>query len=193
MKKIILLLPFASALLSMHAQEFEKGTNVASATVGFGSAILSYSTASQSPALGFQFEHGTWTLGPGTVSLGGYVGLKSYKYSGKGSGYSFDEKWNYTIVGVRSAFHYGGFNVPKLDVYAGVMLAYNILHFSYTDNVGSTPYSASGNYGSTTGFSLYVGGRYYFTPQLAALAELGYGAAYFNFGIAYRLNKAQSK
>ena len=41
--------------------------------------------------------------------------------------------------------------------------------------------------GSGPAWSWFIGGRYYFNRQFAALAEIGYGIAWFNIGIAYRL------
>ena len=35
-------------------------------------------------------------------------------------------------------------------------------------------------------FGGFVGGRYYFSPNLAAQAELGYGLGILNIGIAYK-------
>jgi hypothetical protein len=187
MKKIVLLIWASAITMAGQAQRFEKGTNVVSAGIGLGSAILSYSGASQTPALSLQYERGMWDLGgPGVVSLGGYVGYKGYSYSGGANTYKFSEKWHYTVVGVRSAYHYTGLKVDNLDVYGGVMLAYNLLSYSYSDNGGGGSFGNSGAYGSTVGFSLYVGGRYYFSDNLAALAELGYGVAYLNVGIALK-------
>jgi hypothetical protein len=38
-------------------------------------------------------------------------------------------------------------------------------------------------------WSWFVGGRYYFTDNFAAMLELGYGATYGNIGIAYKFGK----
>jgi len=46
--------------------------------------------------------------------------------------------------------------------------------------------TGSGSYGSGVGLSLYIGGRYFFTDNIAALVELGYGVAYLNIGIAIK-------
>lgn len=185
MKKLPLLAPILFLSLLAHSQVFEKGTNVVSAGIGLGSSILSYSGASQSPALSLQYERGVWDIGgPGVISLGGYLGYKGYSYSGSEGGYDFSEKWHYTIVGVRSAYHYNGLKLENIDLYAGVMLSYNVLSYSYSDNAGTGGFSGTGSYGSTVGFSVYAGGRYFFTDHIGALAELGFGAAYLNIGLA---------
>lgn len=169
-------------VFTARAQEFQKGTNIVSAGVGLGSSILSYSGASQTPALSLQFERGMWDIGgPGVISLGGYVGYKGYSFSGT----DFSEKWHYTVLGIRSAYHYNGLKVDKLDLYGGVMLSYNLLSYSYSDNSGLS-LSGNGSYGSAAAFSIYVGARYFFSDHFAVLAELGYGVAYLNVGIAVK-------
>jgi hypothetical protein len=181
MKKLTLalLLAFLVSASSTKAQSFQKGDNVIALGVGFGSSILSNSLGSQSPALSVSFEHASFEAGDdGVIGLGAYVGTKSYKYSGS----SYYQKWNYTIIGVRGAYHYTALG-DKIDVYGGVMLSYNAL--KYKDN-----YSGSvsiGNYGSgTTGFTAFVGGRYYFAEHIAAMAELGYGVSYLTVGLAFK-------
>lgn len=166
--------------VAARGQEFQKGTNIVSAGVGLGSSILSYSGASQSPAFSVQYERGVWDIGgPGVISLGGYAGFKGYSFSGP----DYSEKWHYTVLGIRSAYHYNGLNVDKLDVYGGVMLSYNILSYSVSDNSGYSV-SGTGTYGNAAAFSIYVGARYFFSDHIAVLAELGYGVAYLNVGLA---------
>jgi hypothetical protein len=192
MKKIILpvilFLLVANAFNEAKAQSFQKGTNVLSLGIGLGSSLPSYSGSSQTPAISAQYERGIWDIGgPGVISLGGYVGDKSFKYSGKVSGYGWSEKWNYTIVGVRSAYHYTGISNKKVDVYGGIMLSANIVGYKYEDNSGyNRQYASAGNYNSGAGFTGFVGGRYYFSNHIAAMAELGYGVSYLSLGASFK-------
>lgn len=188
MKKLALVLFTATLLASKaKAQFFEKGTNVISAGVGLGGSFGSYSYGSQTPALSLQYERGVWDIGgPGVISLGGYAGVKSYKYSGSSGPYSYSEKWNYTVIGVRSAYHYNGISNEKVDLYGGLMLSYNILSYKFKDNGGSSSIYRGGSYGSNVGFSAYAGARYLFTENLGAFAELGYGVSYLTLGLAYK-------
>lgn len=184
MKKEILLLSLCLSIsfASIQAQDKSKvsdvyatGTNVVSAGIGFGSSLSSYS-GSQSPAISLQYERGLWQAGPGVISLGAYLGFKTSKYNG--DGYSY--KWSYTIIGVRGAYHFTQLKVKNLDLYGGVMLAYNNLHF--TDSQGNS----TRNYASTTGFSLFIGGRYYFAQNIGVFLELGYGVANANVGLSLK-------
>src|SRR4051812_34971798 len=124
MKKSILFLAMLTAGIgAVQAQTFEKGTNVVSALIGLGSS-LGYSLGTQSPAISLSFEHGTWDAGStGVVSMGAYLGMKRFSYKTS----TYKESWNYTIIGVRGAYHYTALKSDKLDVYGGLMLSYNML------------------------------------------------------------------
>ncbi|WP_439490583.1 hypothetical protein [Algoriphagus sp.] len=172
---LVIAVPFVS-----FGQEFQQGSKVVSVGLGLGSAVGSgFSYSSQVPAISAQYEQGIWDVGgPGVISLGGYIGYKGYRYN-YGSGYQ--SKWNYTLLGVRSAYHFNGHDVDKLDIYGGLMLGYYIVN--YSDNSGSS----INNYGNNLGLSLYVGGRYYFSDNIGGFAELGYGVSYLNLGVAFKL------
>lgn len=176
MKKTILFSLFTILSIStIVAQEFSKGTNVINVGIGFGGSYDIYASPSQSPLISASFERGIWEVpGPGVVSLGGYLGYKTYKYSN-------DDRWNYTVIGVRGAYHYTGLNVENLDVYGGVMASYNILSYD------SSFYGGYGSYGNYPSATAFVGARWYFTPSISAFAEAGYGVAFFTIGVSFRL------
>lgn len=172
-----------------NAQTYEVGNNVLSLGVGLGSS-LGYTNSTQSPALSIQFERGITELGSsGVLSIGGYFGVKNYKYDYSYFGYSFSQKWNYTLIGLRGAYHFTGLDVDKVDLYGGVMLGYYILTYKYTDNDPTHDdnfYNSNQNFKSTAGFSLYGGARYFFTEKIGAFLELGYGISYLNLGLAIK-------
>lgn len=175
MKKIIF--TFAFALLtfaSVNAQEFNVGTNAINLGVGFGGNFSSgfYSSPNASPVFSVSYERGVWEAGPGVISLGGYVGHRTFKYSSNS-----DNKWSQTVAGVRGAYHYTGFDVENLDVYAGLMLGY----YFYADN-----FSSSYNYGSSLRPSGFIGGRWYFTDAIAGYVEAGFGITNISLGAAFR-------
>lgn len=155
---------------------YSVGTNIVSAGIGLGSSIAGYTYGSQSPAISLQYERGVADAGPGVIGIGGYLGFKTYKYSS--SAYSY--KWQYTIIGIRGLYHLTSIKVDNLDVYGGIMVSYNNLHFSDTDT------NSGANYGSAAGFSIFAGGRYYFTDKIGAFVELGYGVAYINLGLSVK-------
>lgn len=180
----LLVISFFSAV-SVRAQAFQVGTNVISAGIGLGSSLASgYTYGSQSPGFSVAFEHGFWDAGPGVISLGAYVGIKDYKYGYIEGGYPVNYKWNYTIIGARGAYHFTGLDIDKLDLYAGLMLAYDDLSFS--SNYASGYSGPVGSYNSDIGLSVFAGARYYFAGNLAGYAELGYGVSILSIGLAYK-------
>jgi hypothetical protein len=170
---------------SAKAQAFDVGTNVISAGIGLGSSIANYTYGTQTPGFNLTYDRGIWEAGPGVISLGGYIGIKDYSYGYVENGYAFSEKWNYTVFGVRGAWHFTGLNIDKLDLYGGLMLGYYAVSYSYSDNAGNSG-SSLGNYGSTVGLSVFAGAKYYVAGNLAVFGELGFGANILDLGVAYK-------
>lgn len=157
---------------------FEIGTNVIGVGFGVGSSYGVGSTyGSQTPAINLQYERGIWSVGgPGVISLGGYLAFKSYSYDY----FPYRRKWNYTIIGVRSAYHYNGIQSTDFDVYGGLMLGLRSISFS--NNEPNFPYDG----GSRLILTAFVGGRYYFNNNWGAFIELGSGIGVLNLGVVYK-------
>lgn len=172
MKKILVLLVVASfSLTQLFAQEptFNKGDKVANFGIGLGSTLSIGNTLI--PPLSASLEVGVVDniIEKGVIGVGGFVGFSSYRW-----GFSDYVSRNITI-GPRGTFHYPF--VDKLDTYAGLMIGYNI----YSDNDPLDTY----NYGHVVS-SWFLGGRYYFSDNLAAMLELGYGVFNINLGVALK-------
>ncbi len=178
MKNLLLTFIAILASVNIHAQAFENGTTAANAGIGLGTALNGLGNAR--PALSISVDHGLWDIGgPGVISLGGYLGNTGYKYDSMG----YTAKWNYFVIGARGAYHYNGFeDLPELDLYGGVMLAYNIVKYTH-DGPGA---DLANNYGSGLGFSGFIGGRWFFSDNFGAFAELGYGVSVLNIGVTYK-------
>lgn len=180
-KSVIILLSLIIKIsfgLETQAQQFQKGTTAVNAGFGLGTALGGLGNAR--PAISVSVDRGLWDIGgSGVISLGGYVGNMGYKYSSEG----YTAKWNYMIIGVRGAYHYNGFTkVPKLDVYGGAMLGYNMVRYSSDGDdmeLGNT-------YGSGMGISGFLGSRWFFSDKIGAYAELGYGVSVLNVGVTFR-------
>ncbi len=181
----------ACAPLAGHAQ-FEQGTNVLGVGVGIGGGYgIGFTGAgvSQTPALGIHFDHGMGELGPGVWGLGGAIGYKSLHYKQNipyWNNYAYDYSWTYLTIGVRGTWHYNEWHgVDKLDTYGGLMLAYRSATYKdktvYPDGWIGSKYSWSG---SGVGFSGILGARYYFTDNIGAFLEAGFGYAVLQVGIA---------
>jgi len=189
MKKLLFACFTMACGLSSFAQSpiFNEGDLVFNAGVGIGSSLYGGSFYSTTlPALSVSGEYGIindFITDDMTLGVGGYLGFAGSKYEDFSPGIgSYGWRYNYTIVGARGAVHYPF--LDKLDTYAGVMLGFNFVSVS---TFGDIPLGFGSADGSSVGFSIYAGGRYYFTENFAGMAEIGYGIAYLNLGVAFKL------
>lgn len=186
MKNVILVFCLILSVTTVHAQQFQNSTTVLNAGIGFGGTLDGW--GNQSPSLSASIEKGFWDIsGPGVISLGAYLGTQTSRYNDYWGSY-YSQRWRYTIIGARGAYHYNGFsNIPELDLYAGAMLSYNILSYSYTDANGNRYKARGANWNSGLGLTGFLGGRWFFKDNLAAYAEVGYGISALSIGVSFKL------
>lgn len=187
------MMALVSVSLAAQAQ-FREGDNVLGIGVGLGGGYgigFSGSGVSQTPALGVHLDHAMGSLGPGVWGLGGAIGYKglAYKHWSPGNAFPYNYRYNYLTLGVRGTWHYNEWHgLQQLDTYAGLMLAYRYASFrnrtSYPSHWIGDRYSWSG---SGLNLSLLLGARYYFTPEVGAFIEAGFGYAVLQAGIAIKL------
>ncbi len=195
MKNISIVILILLSSFTNYSQEFKKGTQVLSAGIGFGSNWGLGNGGTQTPALSVSYEQGIWDIdGPGVISLGGYIGHKSFHRNYDSPYYWSKQRLSYTMIGARSAYHFNMVEVDNLDLYAGAMLSFNIARYKFEDGfkdpnntIAPFGFDRNGSYGSRVGLSFYGGARYFFNSQFAAFGEIGYGVSYLTLGIAYRL------
>lgn len=162
---------------------FSKGDKVLNLGVGFGSTLYSGSFyTSRVPPVSTSLEVGVKDElfdEDSSLGIGGYLGYTGAKWESNGWG------WNYSslILGARGLLHYQ--LLDDWDTYTGVMLGYNIVSSSSFGSEGSWNSYATTGSGLTS--SWFIGGRYYFSENIAGMFELGYGIAYLNLGIALKL------
>ncbi|MGE5354885.1 MAG: hypothetical protein ACM3PT_01480 [Deltaproteobacteria bacterium] len=191
MKKITFSLLLAFAFLftnNLFAQEnlFSKGDKVLNLGIGLGSTLYTGSYYSSTiPPISASFELGFMddVLEKGSIGLGGYAGFSAHKWKNTWAGADWGYKYTNIIVGARGTFHYPF--IDKLDTYTGLMIGFNISSSKEFGNI-----DPNYNYSAASGglvWSWYAGGRYYFTDKLAAMAEIGYGIAWLNIGVALKM------
>lgn len=178
---ILLFVTFSVPQLFSQTPTFSKGDRVLNLGLGFGTTLYSGSYyKSQVPPLSASFEVGVADQiidDKGVIGVGGYLGYSSYKYEYNNWGW----KYSNLIIGVRGNFHYP--LVDNLDTYTGLLLGYNISSASeFGTSIGSDYNASSGGLVA----SWFIGGRYYFKENLAAMLELGYGVTFLNFGVAFK-------
>ena len=184
MKKVSILVLMVITLGAMAQRpSFEKGDQAVNLSVGFGNALYSGSWYKTTvPAIAVSYEKGIIDnfLNDAVIGVGGYLGYSAYKWE-----YNNNAGWGYKysdfILAGRGTFHYPF--VDKLDTYAGILIGFEIR----TEKTwGTTSVPVENDLGSPFILSPFVGARYYFTDNIAAMAEVGYGVAYFNLGVAYK-------
>lgn len=149
------------------------GRNSSGAYGYYGSGYYGYGTGIGIKAAA---ERGMWQLGPGVLSLGAEVGgaFSSAAFSGY--------KSNIIIVAARSAYHFG-WNVPNLDTYAGVSIGPGFRSYNYTD-LSDSKYT---KHDVIVAPGIFVGGTYYFSPNIGVNVEAGYDITEIQGGIIFKL------
>ena len=185
-----------------NAQITEKGDMILNLGIGFGNHYTNRGDgfSVSVPPISASFEYivkDDLFSGKGAFGVGAFAQFMNYKYevtnnsevtsgtvnmfilkSAMFSSTVSDWKYNKFIIGPRGYLHYNF--LDKLDTYTGLMLGLDYVSWG----------SGNSNYNNTAFiWSWFIGGRYYFNDNLAAMLELGYGATYANVGIAYRIGK----
>jgi hypothetical protein len=183
-KHFLLLLLISSISFSGNSQPFVKGDKVFNVGLGIGSTLYSgVGYKSGLPPVSASLEVGVTELGPGVLGVGGYFGISSYKWEDAWGGSTYGWRYTNIIIGARGNYHYSF--TEKLDTYAGIMLGYNIVSSKETGSWPAIYGDLSANASAFIG-SFYIGGRYYFSDAFAVMAELGYGIAWLNIGVALK-------
>jgi hypothetical protein len=181
MKRVLLLsvLFVIAASMAFGQIAYKQGDMVITGALGLGGVAGVYGESTLPPISG-AVDYGYNE----NISVGGLVGISgSENLVYKGTSNEYGWKYTYIVIGVRGAYHYDLLHKDNIDTYGGIMIGYNIVSFSEVGTIG---------YGGTAGASFlayggYIGGRYYFTPNLAAQLELGYGMGFLSLGVAYKL------
>ena len=172
-KKVFLaVLAIVGSISIANAQEvFHKGTTAINAGIGLGSYYSGITIPPLSVSLDYGVADNLINGNNGSISVGGFAGYaaSSHTYG------AYKTTFSYIALGGRGAFHYQF--APKLDTYAGLMISYDISSAS-SNNVDAT---------SGIHWSLFLGGRYFFTEKIGGFAELGYGFYNLNLGVTFKL------
>jgi hypothetical protein len=171
----------------VNAQSYKEGIQVINAGIGVGYGIR-YSTGSSiTPLMSVSYEQGYRQVGPGTLGLGGIVSYQSASYRTENINGTADQRWSATYLGFRATWHPDILVSGEYDVYGGLQLGYTAYSYKYSGTGLYAPglRPIENNLSSHIGLGLVVGGRYYFTPNIGAFAELGYDLAYVKIGAAF--------
>jgi hypothetical protein len=163
---------------------YDQNAKVAQFGIGIG-GIGGFYGSSSLPVLSAGLDFGVHEF----VSVGGLVGYSTSKFespifiAGNPNAYSW--RYSYITIAARGSYH-APLDVKNTDLYGGVGLGYTIVSSKY-EGPAQTGLFIAGASGSYMFFGIHVGGRYYFSPNFAAFAELGYGFGILNVGVALKI------
>jgi hypothetical protein len=175
---IVILLLLATT--TAQAQIYDKGINVLSAGFGFGSALV-MGTTTKTPMFSLQYERGLVDInGSGFISLGCYGAYNLYSLGA--------DKFSYTILGLRTAYHLNSVNLGNVDVYGGMMVSYD---FRGAPSQGFRKrylgLSGADLYHSKFDFMPFIGARFLLNDNMSVFTEASYGVSFISLGFAYFL------
>ena len=194
MKKYAVILGVCLSLLSIsntaraQAAEggggFEKGDLLLSPGISFGAVGyggLGYGSGSGFFPLSASLEY---SLGD-RFAIGPYFGFYSQKYTGfaRFTSLSFGAKGTVHATGLLNDAFNSDIDAEKIDLYTSAYLGGRTLSYTYDNAAFGSPY----NNGFGLRLGVTIGGRYFFTPNVGAFLELGYGAiGYSTLGVSLK-------
>ncbi|MFA4948901.1 MAG: hypothetical protein WC674_10410 [Candidatus Krumholzibacteriia bacterium] len=174
MRKIALLLVVAAVVClsaSTGYAQYEKGKSFLGPRLGIGahgSGIV----------LGGGYEYGVTDV----ISVGGLVDYYTWSTTGWGI---YGGKYTYIIVGAQGNYHFGKALKwdNKIDPFAGLVLGYEHVSWSWDKDPGSILWSASAS-------GIILGGqagiRYFMTPKVALYGQGGFGITFLKAGVDFK-------
>lgn len=198
MKKIIILLFLSILSVEANAQDFKKDGNYV--TAGYGLNFRGLPGTGVGIGLGpimATYERGvTDILGIGRIGAGGGIAFSSYNHSINNNKYvngpslfvfiptENKYKTNRVTPFIKATYHFE-FDIPKLDVYAGVGIGVNIEFEKDKYYENGSLISESKNTNARPIHYIVAGARYYFSEAFGVYAEVGDGIANINAGVVF--------
>ncbi|MEO6903228.1 MAG: hypothetical protein ABI315_08750 [Bacteroidia bacterium] len=184
---------------------FDENTRIINLGVGlggFGNSYYNYKgsgySSGSTPLFSLSYEQAIPDrVGPGYIGAGVYLGFRNvyskydydYFYNNYKGRYYYRNNWNaYTIAG-RGAYHWDELSSDKGELYGGMMIGIQIRSYNYTSNDPDPTHYDNGrvNEGAVYGaFSIFAGGRYYFSNKVAVYAEVGSGISFLTGGLSFK-------
>jgi hypothetical protein len=174
MKRIALLIAIVAAMCLVatagHAQ-YEKGKSFVGPRLGLG-------IHGSGIALGGGYEYGVTEV----ISIGALIDYYTWSTTGWGV---FGGKYTYIIVGAQGNYHFGEALKwdSKLDPFAGLILGYENVSWSWDKNPGNILWEPSAS-GIVLGGQ--VGMRYFVSPTLALYGQAGFGLTFLKAGVDFK-------
>lgn len=179
-KQLILTIALFFSAFSF-AQDFEKGGHYVTVGYGFDPYYHPFNRFGIGPVVA-GYEYGvTDILGIGRIGAGGTFGASFYP--GTHSNGVHYTGTRFSIL-ARAAYHFE-FNVPKMDVYAGVAIGAHFRKEAYYNYNGIYADTYGYNSGVYPAYHVFGGIRYFFVPSFGVYAEAGYGLSALSGGMVF--------
>ncbi len=173
---ILIIIVFASSMIFSQGVLPKKGDIFVGGKIGLGA----FYGADLGFGGGFEYimQENFLNLGdkPASLGFGGSFGYASYK----SKYYTYNWKYTNVVILASAFYHTDVLHNEKIDTYLKFSLGYNAGKAKY-DGPSGTEYRSPTYGGVITGSA--IGARYFFSPTLAAVAELGWGFGIFRLGL----------
>jgi len=148
----------------------------------------------QTPAISISYEQALpQKIGPGYIGVGAYFAYQKASYqvnyfNSYNNEYYYKHNWTYTHFALRAAYHLDDLVIDKGEVYFGTSIGVRASKYRYeTNNLGVDANNYQLNEASVRpSLSVFGGGRYYFTENLAVFGEIGYGMTWLTVGLSVK-------
>jgi hypothetical protein len=189
MKKIIvfvIMIILTSA--AGYSQVFDKTSQAINIDLGFGHVDYPGEYYSGGfPSITASYEHGVAEIDmgaelTGVISVGGFLGSSMRYYNAYGAYDNDDWRETHFYIAARGNFHF--IFHDKFDPYAGLMIGARIPTLTWLGD-GDEPEEVDAKDPSPYA-GIFIGGRWFFTDNIAVNAELGYLVSIFNVGVTFK-------
>ena len=199
MKKALFTLLAVFSVFVTEAQNFSQGNSLINADYGFSMfSRVKFSTSGMEtktktiiPPVGLSYEYALRD----NFTVGGFAAYANQQIIS-----TITDPWDpsdetkitndykFIYVGALANYHFGFIDIDKLNLYAGVKLGYTIVNQSTTTEGDSDlPDNLFDIKINSLLYGIHLGGRYFFTENLAANLTLGYGISLVAIGLTYKI------
>lgn len=178
---LIITLLLALAIRPSFAQgnHFADGATLISPGIGMGSFLFYFPFQNYTPTPTVSIEHAMNKIGSGELGLGIITGFRRLDVQYRQT----PAVWSHYALGATASYYPDALQGDTYDLYASVHagIAYN--HYSDPKEILDNSYKDhAGFYGAVV-----LGGRYYFTNNIAVFGEAGIDLDWVKAGLSFRL------
>ena len=192
MERLFFIITLCIAAMTADAQ-IRKGQSVIGITFGLGNFYYGKTYETATPPLMLSYEYGhlrdAFDVDGLSIGIGGCVGYTGAASKTPYGNATLTSRVNECLIAFKASGHYDFFQIPKLDLYASVLLGWGIAGSSNSwegdeETIAIARSLGWENQDKVGGplFGIVAGARYWLTENFGGNAEIGYGPAFLNIG-----------